>query len=92
MRKNEDTVKFVKELHEAGKLVGAVCHGPWVLVEAGILEGVKATSVPTIKTDLINAGANWVDEETVVDQNIVTARTPKDLPVQIKTFVQELCK
>ena len=92
MRKNEDTVKFVKELHEAGKLVGAVCHGPWVLVEAGILEGVKATSVPTIKTDVINAGANWVDEETVIDQNIVTERTPKELPVQIKTFVEELCK
>ena len=92
IRKCEATVKFVKDMHEAGKLVGAVCHGPWVLVEADILKGVKATSVPTIKTDLKNAGANWVDEETVVDQNIITARTPKDLPVQIKTFVEELNK
>lgn len=92
MRQNEDTVKFVKEMHEAGKIVAAVCHAPWALAEAGILDGVKATSVPTIATDIKNAGANWVDEECVVDNNIITARTPVDLPVHVTTVVKELEK
>lgn len=92
MRQSEDTVNFVKEMHEAGKLIGAICHGPWVLVEADILKDVKATSVKTISTDVKNAGANWVDEETVVDGNIITARTPKDLPAHVTTFVKELEK
>ncbi|WP_416335147.1 type 1 glutamine amidotransferase domain-containing protein [Anaerococcus sp. DFU013_CI05] len=92
MRQSEDTVNFVKEMHEAGKLIGAICHGPWVLAEADILDGVKATSVKTISTDIKNAGANWVDEETVVDNNIVTARTPEDLPVHVTRFVEELGK
>ncbi len=92
LRQNEDTVKFVKEMHDAGKIVAAVCHAPWVLAEAGILDGVKATSVPTIATDIKNAGANWVDEECVVDNNIITARTPVDLPVHVTTVVKELEK
>ena len=92
MRQSEDTVNFVKEMHEAGKIIGAICHGPWVLVEADILKDVKATSVKTISTDVKNAGANWVDEETVVDGNIITARTPKDLPAHVTTFVKELEK
>lgn len=92
MRKCEATVNFVKEMHEAGKLIGAICHGPWVLVEADILKDVKATSVKTISTDVKNAGANWVDEETVVDGNIITARTPEDLPAHVTTFVKELEK
>ncbi|WP_296143015.1 type 1 glutamine amidotransferase domain-containing protein [uncultured Anaerococcus sp.] len=92
MRQSEDTVNFVKEMHEAGKLIGAICHGPWVLAEADILDGVKATSVKTISTDIKNAGANWVDEETVVDNNIVTARTPEDLPAHVTRFVEELGK
>lgn len=92
MRKCEDTVNFVKEMNESGKIIGAICHGPWVLVEADILKDVKATSVKTISTDVKNAGANWVDEETVVDGNIITARTPKDLPAHVTTFVKELEK
>ena len=92
LRQNEDTVKFVKEMHDAGKIVAAVCHAPWVLAEAEILDGVKARSVPTIATDIKNAGANWVDEECVVDNNIITARTPVDLPVHVTTFVKELEK
>ena len=92
MRQNKDTVKFVKEMHEAGKIVAAVCHGPWVLVEAGLLDGVKVTSVSAISTDIKNAGANWVDEECVVDNNIITARTPVDLPVHVTTVVKELGK
>lgn len=92
MRKSEATIKLVKDMHEAGKMIGAVCHGPWMLVEADILRDVKATSVKTIKTDLVNAGAKWEDSELVIDKNIYTARTPKDLPVQIKTMVADLCK
>ena len=92
MRQSEDTVNFVKEMNESGKIIGAICHGPWVLVEADILKDIKATSVKTISTDVKNAGANWVDEETVVDGNIITARTPKDLPAHVTTFVKELEK
>lgn len=92
MRKCEATVNFVKEMNEAGKIIGAICHGPWVLVEADILKDVKATSVKTISTDVKNAGANWVDEETVVDGNIITARTPEDLPAHVTRFVEELGK
>lgn len=92
MRKCEATVNFVKEMNESGKIIGAICHGPWVLVEADILKDIKATSVKTISTDVKNAGANWVDEETVVDGNIITARTPKDLPAHVTTFVKELEK
>lgn len=92
MRKCEATVKFVKDLYEADKVVAAVCHAPWVLAEAGILEGKKVTSVPTIKTDIVNAGANWVDEETVIDGNIITARTPVDLPAHLKAVVEALNK
>ncbi len=92
MRQSEATVNFVKEMNEAGKLIGAICHAPWVLAEAGILDGVKATSVSTISTDIKNAGANWVDEETVVDKNIITARTPEDLPAHVTKFVEELGK
>ncbi len=92
MRKCEATVKLVKDMHEAGKMVGAVCHGPWVLAEADILEGVNVTSVPTIKTDIKNAGANWEDSELVVDKNIYTARTPKDLAVQVKKMSEDLAK
>ena len=92
MRQSEATVNFVKEMNEAGKIIGAICHAPWVLAEADILDGVKATSVSTISTDIKNAGANWVDEETVVDGNIITARTPKDLPAHVAKFVEELGK
>ena len=90
MRKCEATVKLVKDLYGADKIVAAVCHAPWVLAEAGILEGKKVTSVPTIKTDIKNAGANWVDEETVIDGNIITARTPVDLPAHLKAVVEAL--
>lgn len=92
MRKCQATVKFVKEMHDKGKVIAAICHGPWLLVEAGIIDGVKATSVATIKTDLINAGANWVDEECVADKKIITARTPKDIPVHVKKVIEEIEK
>ena len=90
MRKQEATVKLVTDLCEADKVVAAVCHAGWVLVEANILEGKKVTSVPTIRTDIENAGANWVDEETVVDGNIITARTPVDLQAHLKAVIKAL--
>ena len=92
MRQCQATVDFVKEAHEAGKKIAAICHAPWVLVEADILKGVRATSVKAVSPDVKNSGANWVDEEAVVDNNIITARNPKDLPVHVKTFVEEIEK
>ena len=90
MRKHEATINFVKKVHENGKPIAAVCHGPWVLADAGFLNGVKATSTPTIKNDLINAGAKWEDREVVVDNNVITSRSPKYLPAHVKAFVDAL--
>ena len=80
LRQDEKAVAFVKGFVEAGKPIAAICHGPWSLVEAGAVKGRKMTSYPSLKTDLRNAGATWVDETCVVDGNLVTSRNPKDLP------------
>lgn len=80
LRMNEKAVSLVKQFAEAGKPIAAICHGPWLLVEADLLKGVKATGWPSIRTDLANAGANVVDEEAVTDGNIVTSRKPDDVP------------
>ncbi|HET6224750.1 MAG TPA: DJ-1/PfpI family protein, partial [Bacteroidia bacterium] len=74
------------------KPIAAICHGPWTLIETGKLKGRKVTSYESIKTDLINAGAKWVDEEVVVDQGLVTSRTPKDLPAFCKKMVEEIAE
>ncbi|MDY6065531.1 MAG: type 1 glutamine amidotransferase domain-containing protein [Finegoldia sp.] len=92
MRRNKATVDFVRALFEKGKPVGAICHAGWMLAEACDIRGKKLTSVASIRTDMENAGANWVDEEVVVDGNIITGRGPKDLPAVIKAFVAELEK
>lgn len=92
MRKHRETVDFIKNLHDQQKPVAAICHGPWVLADAGILDGKKATSTPTIKHDIINAGAKWEDSEVVVDDKIITSRSPQDLPAHVKAFVEELNK
>lgn len=92
MRKHQETVDFIKAIHDKGKPVAAICHGPWVLADAGILDGKKATSTPTIKHDIINAGAKWEDSEVVVDDKIITSRSPQDLPAHVKVFVEELNK
>lgn len=84
--------RLCKRSTRSRQKIAAICHALWVLVEADILKGVKATSVKAVSTDVKNAGANWVDEEIVVDNNIITARSPKDLPVHVKTFVEELEK
>jgi protease I len=80
LRMNPDAVKFVKLFTDQGKPVAAICHGPWTLVEAGAVRGRTVTSWPSLKTDLKNAGANWVDKEVVSDGMLVTSRKPDDIP------------
>ena len=89
LRINEDAIAFVKAFFEAGKPVAAICHGPQTLINAGVVKGRKLTAVKNISQDLINAGAEWVDEEVVVDQGLVTSRTPRDLPAFNDKMVEE---
>ena len=90
LRRCDNTLNIVREIHENDGIVAAICHGGWVLASADIIDGVKLTSTPAIKDDLTNAGAEWVDQEVVVDQNIVTSRAPGDLPAFCKTIIEEL--
>ncbi|QHT71953.1 type 1 glutamine amidotransferase [Rhodocytophaga rosea] len=90
LRVNPQAIAFIKSFFEAGKPVAAICHGPWTLAEANVIRGRKLTSFPSIKTDLINAGANWVDEEVVTDQGLVTSRKPDDLPAFNKKLIEEI--
>ena len=90
LRLDKDAVSFVRDFVDSGKLVAAICHGPWTLVEAGVVAGRKLTSYPSIRTDLRNAGARVIDEEVVVDGNIVTSRSPRDLSAFCETVVQKL--
>jgi deglycase len=80
LRMNEDAVAFVRDFVESDRPVAAICHAPWTLAEADVLRGRRLTSWPSLQTDLRNAGAEWVDEEVVVDGNLVTSRKPDDLP------------
>jgi protease I len=89
MRINEDCVKFARSFFEAHKPVAAICHGPQLLIEANVVRGKTMTSYPSVKTDLINAGANWVDKEVVVDNGLVTSRSPKDLHAFNKKIIEE---
>lgn len=88
LRMDETVVGLVRAFADAGKPVAAICHGPWLLVEADVLRGKTATSWPSIRTDLKNAGANVVDEEAVVDGNIVTSRNPDDVPAFTRAFME----
>ena len=92
LRKNEDALKFVKAFFEAGKPVAAICHAPQILISAEVVQGRKLTSIPHISIDLKNAGAQWVDEEVVVDQGLVTSRSPKDLPAFCDKIVEEFAE
>lgn len=90
MRRYPALLKLVREAYEQGKPVAAICHAGWVLVSAGILKGKKATCVPAIKDDLINAGAIYLDEEVVVDGNLITSRVPDDLPAFCRAIIAAL--
>lgn len=92
LRANKKAVEFVNSFLEAGKPIAAICHGPWTLIETGAIKGRKMTSYKSIKTDLINAGVNWVDEEVVVDQGLVTSRNPDDLPAFNRKMVEEFAE
>jgi protease I len=89
LRTNEKAVAFVREFFEQGKPVGAICHGPWTLVEADVVRGRTLTSWPSLKTDIKNAGGTWVDKELVVDRGLVTSRKPDDLPAFCAKLVEE---
>lgn len=92
MRGSQATVDFVKEIYDQDKLVAAICHGPWLLVDAIDLKGHKVTSNAKIKNDLINAGAEWIDDVVVESDNVVTSRSPKDLSAQLKLISEKLEK
>jgi len=90
LRANPDAVSFVKAFHDAKKPLAAVCHGPWLLIEAGVVRGRRATSFGSIRTDMVNAGAEWVDEQVVCDQGIVTSRKPDDLEAFVRKIAEEV--
>lgn len=90
MRQSEELKKFVSDIHDANKPIAAICHGPWMLISSLDLNGKNIASVGAIKDDVINSGANHKDEEVVVDGNLVTSRTPVDLPANVKAFVELL--
>ena len=94
LRMQPKAVAFVKAFFDAGKPVASICHGPWTLIEAGAARGRRLTSWPSLKTDLCNAGAEWLDQEVVIDSNLVTSRNPDDIPAfnraMIKRFAESL--
>jgi protease I len=92
LRASDDAVKFTAAFAEAHKPIAAICHAPWVLVEAGIVKGRTITSFPSLKTDVENAGGTWVDEEVQVDQGLVTSRKPDDIPAFSAKAIEEFCE
>jgi protease I len=92
LRQDRKAVEFVKSFFQAGKPVAAICHGPWLLVEAEVVGGRTVTSWPSLKTDLQNAGADWVDREVTTDQGLVTSRKPADIPAFNKKIIEEFAE
>jgi protease I len=92
LRMNPRAVQLAKQFFDQGKPIAVICHGPWALIEAGVVSGVQMTSYPSIKTDLINAGAHWVDQEVVVDRGIVSSRKPEDIPAFNRKTIEEIAE
>jgi protease I len=92
LRRNQKALTFVRSFFEAGKPVGAICHGPWTLIDAGVARGRHMTSYESIQNDLKNAGVNWEDREVVVDNGLVTSRTPDDLPAFNRKLIEEVAE
>jgi protease I len=92
LRMNETAVSFVRSFFEAGKPVAVICHGPWTLVEADVVRDRTITSWPSLRTDIKNAGGNWVDEQVVVDNGLVSSRKPDDLPAFCDKLAEEICE
>jgi protease I len=92
LRTDENAVAFVRDFFEQGKPIAAICHGPWMLVEADVVNGRMLTSWPSLKTDIINAGGDWVDEEVVTDEGLVTSRKPDDLPAFCAKMIEEFAE
>jgi len=90
IRRDRRVLERVREVHQAGGMVATICHGPWVLISAGIVRGRRLTSTPGIRDDLVNAGAEWIDAPAVVDRNLVSARVPADLPAFARAMLQVL--
>ena len=92
LRMNPKAVDFVKRFFDAGKPIAVICHGPWTLIEADVVRGLTITSYPSVRTDLKNAGANWVDQEVVADRGIVSSRKPSDIPAFNRKMIEEFAK
>ena len=92
LRMDDDAVSFVRSFVEQAKPIGVICHGPWTLVEADVLKGRTITSWPSLQTDIRNAGGNWVDEEVVVDEGLVSSRNPDDIPAFTDKIIEEFCE
>ena len=92
LRSNDDALEFTRHFFREGKPVAAICHGPWVLIDAGVVRGRTLTSWPAIKTDVKNAGGKWVNEQVVVDNGLVTSRQPDDIPAFNKKMIEEFCE
>jgi protease I len=92
LRQDKKAVDFVRHFFEAGKPVAAICHGPWMLVEAGVLQGRTLTSWPSLKTDIRNAGGDWVDRQVITDEGLVTSRKPEDIPAFNAKMIEEFAE
>lgn len=92
LRANKKAVELVKAFYKSGKPIFAICHGPWLLIEAGIVTGKNITSYPNIKTDIVNAGGNWIDKEVVTEEGVVTSRSPDDIPAFNEKIIEELAE
>jgi protease I len=92
LRMDENAVRFVREFFEQGKPIGVICHGPWTLIDAGLVDGRQITSWPSVRTDLVNAGAHWVDRDVVTDEWLTSSRNPDDLPAFCSAIVEQFAR